>query len=134
MESKELRIGNLVLYKNNPIEVENIGEYYINRTTYSGAPGEGGSWDDIDLKEISPILITEQWLVKLGFRKDDRSNEYWTFWILNNNWYISQSHHNEPSAGVEKNNFYYGDSYIEVKSIHHLQNLYFSLTGKELIP
>lgn len=82
-------------------------------------------------RKIHPIPLTPEILLACGFGYD-RSNEYWTFYSLPNNWHIGESCHNEPSAGVEKGKFYWGENYKEIKSLHQLQNLYFALTGSEL--
>jgi hypothetical protein len=79
------------------------------------------------------IDITEKILIACGFTKHDNSNEFWNHWVLPNGWHISEALHNEPSAGVSYGICYWSDNYITVKNLHHLQNLYFALTGKELI-
>lgn len=94
-----------------------------------------------DLKIISeskgfatyrPIPLTHEILLACGFEKHKNSNEYWTFWKLNNGWHICESHHDEPSAGVENGCFHYGEDYQKITSLHQLQNLYFALTNTEL--
>lgn len=82
---------------------------------------------------LDPIELTPDVLLACGFEKHENSNEFWNHWVLPNNWYISEALHNEPSAGVRVGICYWSDIYIAVKNLHHLQNLYFALTGKELI-
>jgi hypothetical protein len=125
IQANELRIDNwLALGKHNvPTQVFSINfdrdeGWLINKVPI------GGNW--------LPIPLTPEILEKAGFAKHDNSNEFWTFWKLNNGWNLSQSQHSELSAGVKSGLFYWGDGYLEVKALHQLQNLYFSLTGTEL--
>jgi len=134
MEARELRIGNIVNCQhhyndcpdtkkfNVPIEIESIRRDSVTLSTFQ----------DVNIKYLSGIPLTEERIFDLGFIKSDRSNEYWTFYVLPNGWYISQSHHNEPSAGVKEGCFYWGDNFIEIKYIHKLQNIYYALTTQEL--
>lgn len=127
IDVKSLMIGNWVIYENKYIQVESIDGITINQEFFGGQ-----ICFDIKMDELSPIPLTPEILEKCGFKKHKNSNEYWTFWILPNEWRINQSHHNEPSAGVESGKFYWGEEYIEMTSLHHLQNFYFCHTGKEL--
>ena len=83
--------------------------------------------------ECEPILLTEEWLLKFGFIKAKFSSEYWSHYSLINGWNVALSHHTEESSGVNKDLVYWGDNYVELKYVHQLQNLYFALTGEELI-
>ena len=64
----------------------------------------------------SPIEITETILLRFGFRKNEvfeiYHNELFTLWYHGN------------KIGYQN---------TEIKYVHQLQNLYFALTGKELI-
>jgi hypothetical protein len=82
-----------------------------------------------DLEQIPP---SKEILVRLGFKVQEKHSAYWTFFILESGFYITKALHSEPSAGVEVGKYYWGDNYIEIESIHHLQNLYNVLTKKEL--
>ena len=118
----ELRIGNLLRdsISKTPLRVVEIKElgfvtYVIDRTKYPLANG----WS------CEPIPLTEEILLKAGF-------EYWggykhkllrgvrgavlcevddEYWLLNNS---------------------YKSLYVKFKYLHQLQNLVFSLSGKEL--
>lgn len=123
--TEELMLGNWIMVNGVPQEVESLCFLGINQ--------EYVDWDRTSWKKnLSPIPLSSEVLMKGGFTKSKHSNEYWSFWLLPNHWRISQAHHTEPSAGVEEGKFYYGDDYTEVKSLHHLQNLYFVLVGKQL--
>lgn len=122
----ELRIGNIVLFSLEQ-QVDEIAAIETN-TVRLVQEDEG----NISVTDIDGIPLTPEILEKCGFEKTDNSNEYWTFWKLKNGWHISESHHNEPSAGVEIGYCYWGDDYIRVDYLHQLQNLYFALVKSEL--
>lgn len=125
MKLQELRIGNLVTYNPNcvdkgtkiiPLEVECIygGEFSNSVRLNDGYDNEYG------VDEILPILITEEWLLKLGFEPVN---------ILHDGTKVFRA---EPY-------FYFKDGIgrisihaPEIKYVHQLQNLYFALTGEEL--
>lgn len=72
---------------------------------------------------LEPILLTQEWLLKFGFETD---NIEWWNGIL--------------SIGIYKDGLFFcptGEISLrigkEIQYVHQLQNLYFVLTGKELI-
>jgi len=85
--------------------------------------------DLIEHKLVNPIPLTEEWLLKLGFKKDNKLN------------YVFNLDFNE---GYEKitvelykggdNDFYFRGNILldELKYVHQLQNLHFALTQREL--
>ena len=130
MKAGELRIGNYIQdFNDNMLEVIGLHEPLI----YSIYPiGLKTNKTTTNAKEIEPIPLTEEWLLKFGFEKTKQGsvkiynayvkNEYsltknkildlWNFCI------------NEPSHQTAfLNNIIY---------VHQLQNLYFALTGEEL--
>ena len=105
MEARELRIGNFILLPDNTVIAIPI---------------------ILDWKKhkFQPIPLTEEWLLKFGFEK------------VKNNWMvldlIALKFTWERLAGlavVLDNECIYCS---HIKSVHHLQNLYFALTGEEL--
>ncbi len=100
MNINELRIGNFIYLYNELITITAI--------CYS--------FEDIN-KGITPILITEEWLLKFGFKS-----------LFNGAGYVK----NNTEIGYNHNGFYIIASGLEIKYIHQLQNLYFALTGEEL--
>ena len=64
MEAKELRIGNWVYWNKNPQEVT------LNSFGTEWSKSDGRSL----FKELNPIPITEEWLLKFGFVKDKKNN------------------------------------------------------------
>lgn len=137
MKANELRIGNFVgrkylnpnpngiTHEIEPCMVKSIKEDFINVTL---------SFKDkciskINISSIEPIQLTEEWLVKFGF-KDVQRGFYSikagsTFFRLT-----------PPQFMGEWQTEYcwvYDDfKFTEVKYVHQLQNLYFALTGEEL--
>lgn len=115
MELKELRLGNLVFNKNTITEVETIFPFNIN-VDFVGDDG-------ISISELKPIPLTEEWLLKFGFKKGDE-------------WTITIDDSQECFEWFYGDFFYTGGEGVkfgrEIKTVHQLQNFYFALTGKEL--
>ena len=122
MEANELRIGNYVNINRahgrgeNQIKVKEINLHYLNQVQRNE-------------KYIEPVLLTEEWLVKFGFVKLD----YHRF-------KIKPSHYFDYyyTYSVKDNCFrmYVEDGIMclsTIEYVHQLQNLYFALTGFELI-
>lgn len=111
IQANELRIGNYIYKLGNVIQVEN--------ETFRNV--------DAMLFPYEPIPITEEWLLKFGFKKD-RNNEFWltvaVTWV-----YIKFTENLEPFV-------YYRDNgvplYNKVNYVHQFQNLYFALKQTEL--
>lgn len=124
MKASELRIGNLVLNDAVVNSIAVIGAEYPALKT--------PQWNYIHAKYelIKPIQLTEEWLLKFGFKKNEDYdfeerifNEYffpedWQLWSIgsfNNKGYVIEEFDNPP-----------------LQYVHQLQNLYFALTGEEL--
>lgn len=123
MKVNELRIGNLVQpslnYKMaygdyNPAFITMIGEHGF--TVCNHYPG----------KWFEPILLTEEWLVMFGFIKTNSTYD---------NGLLSISLPSEDKL-LWKNGRTYFNSWKILDApqyVHQLQNLYFALTGQELV-
>ena len=114
MESKEVRIGNLFKdkYSSKIIKVNGITE---NDIYFSGNFTK--EWQAV------PIEITEEWLLKFGFKVD-----YGCIILSTNRGVITiEEDLAEISSVITHNGFMAPCRYV-----HELQNLYFALTGKEL--
>ena len=128
MERKELRIGNYLYDLGNKIvEVYGVNQDKIFRTEISFAFYYGAS----DL--LQPIPLTEEWLQKLGFevnKKNYQLNTYGEHFK-----YAIKEHFviwNNPQKGWCVNELPHKEQYY-IQYVHELQNLYFALTGKELL-
>jgi hypothetical protein len=131
IQANELRIGSKFMGVG-MIETVNSIEPYSEQKGYEyliRVIDNGNQYKPVDM---NPIPLTPAILVACGFVKTDSSNEYWNHWVLKNGWHISESLHDEPSAGVVTGLCYYSEDYIQIKYLHQLQNLYFALTGKEI--
>lgn len=145
MKANELRIGNLVYlendvwhdYKNLPMLVTGIStdgnkdEMFPNSTGSVTITLLDKSYDFSQMDEfIKPIPITDEWLLRFGFKRKinfEHSVQYfigknpithdWLFDIL---WIDGYS---EP---------FYKNWYHKIKYVHQFQNLYSALTGEEL--
>ena len=117
MKATELRIGN-----------------YVNSRRYNTVKVDAIMFDVLfmegidepeSLIDISPIPLTEEWLVKLGFESEGN------MWYTTNN----ISYNTEDNRVVREQPGILGTIYnaiTRVSYVHQLQNLYFVLTGKEL--
>jgi hypothetical protein len=119
MNATDLRIGNLVNYKTSE------GDVLTNVIDWQDL-----KWlsEDEELFNLahSPIPLTEEWLLKFGFEKQ----MMWTYAIdiIGNKkliYYLGEK-------GWSIGNKNYSD-FSNLKYVHQLQNLYFALTGTELI-
>lgn len=115
MKGKELRPGNYVLDvpSNEHKIVYGISHLEGYDVAYVHYKNE---FDQPATFLIQPIVITMDWLKKFGFTGTDIGD--YTISLINGNFHVLGSF--EPIA----NNIFY---------VHQLQNLYYALTGKELI-
>lgn len=138
IELKELRIGNILMYKEKYVYVSQLSmdiddeyEDIIGITEVGRSSGEIADWNrtlygDLKRVPIAPPLLTMCGFVNIGsddFHKDDL-------------WSIPDSDYKYCEGGwVVDNAGYYGhfcDLGHDVKNLHSLQNLFFLLEGKEL--
>lgn len=135
----ELRIGNLLgFYKPeiSEMQVGRVNEIYVDdEKTYRIILNEYSHNIGLTTVGVKPIQLTEERLVKFGFVK------------------VGEYYDKAFNGGVLRIDeaqimIFEGSEYalniamdydciilpIEVKHIHQLQNLYFALTGEELIP
>lgn len=82
--------------------------------------------------EFEPIPLSEEWLLRFGFQKDDIVDEIdgklFVIFTLNNSDYFIELWINEQIYRFTDD----CNLNIALSSIHQLQNLFFSLTGEEL--
>ena len=80
-----------------------------------------------------PIPLTEEWLLKFGFEKDEYAKDFrlGKYWVENR--YFDSYEKSMFLFGCYQFNKIYITSNVDVlKYVHELQNLYFALTGEEL--
>ena len=107
MKANELRIGNLI-YLN-----EELIKFGFSILKFD------------DLNNIKPIPLTEEWLVRFGFKRDNK--------------YDFTLNVKDVGEFYTSSEWFHGNGYITFEHfgiklfyLHQLQNLYFALTGEEL--
>lgn len=133
IRSEELRIGNWVNFIRVPVKMSAINwEEWGELRPYF----EYSSWPyyTTTFENIHPIPLTPDILIACGFMKGE-------------SWFVHQIYYQDfiDICCTRKNQFSYGEPIygpvkvqgfnqkgILLKSLHQLQNLFFSLTGKEL--
>ena len=134
MEAKELRIGNLIDYCGDIVEITMLGQ--VGLTARKNGTIVNCTYNAVHLH---PITVTEEILLKAGFEKKlDFSNHPSVglnscFCVFDG--LVLNLYKNENEIEVE---FRYPSfdirSYMstQLKGFHHLQNVVYDLTGKEL--
>lgn len=120
MKANELRIGNLLdLHGQEDYKVIGLDPKYITVKHKNHESTDDGS-------NLLPIPLTEEWLLKFGFEKDDVG------WVINMNKETQLASGDEDSVWYIGSSIYWGEVPQNIKHVHTLQNLYFALTGEEL--
>lgn len=114
MKAQSFRIGNYLKWKNNIFTICLITEDSLDLEK------ESFYYNDILVsnKELKPIQLTEEWLLKFGFKLDAPFYRNDTF----------QTRKDSDGFLV----YQFSDFLRRVYYVHQLQNLYFALTGNEL--
>jgi len=135
MLANELRIGNYVLLDGFITQIKSINEVGINIFVDDDVLLEVATFD-----ELKPIDITEDILLKFRFKSKLDDPECTGVLTPNGQYVLDNTTGNlalEVLFGFDKNYpmmIQLGDDYLHhIKYLHQLQNLYFSLTNKELI-
>jgi hypothetical protein len=117
MKASELRIGNLVM---DGKDIEQVNARMIDMLVKIEA-------------DFEPIPLTEEWLLKLGFKQCGYEMLSWkhetllpSFDLDGINW----ADFDEPD--YQFLNYKVADEILRIDYVHQLQNLYFALTGEEL--
>lgn len=128
IKTNELRIGNWLM-GNMPVQVKTI---LCENTVGLGEGGPYYVYVEAPYKPcLEPITLTPEILEKCGFKFkegliNNDPNHKMIYWIGYNNTKVFY-------LEVSKKGFVFlSQSLLYVKYLHQLQNLYFSLTGKEL--
>ena len=124
LKANELRIGNYYMFADyEGIVYRSIQEIKHNQF------GLIGDCDGTNFEICKPIPLTQEWLSKFGFTIKDTQYAYLN--LPNKGAYIYINHN---GTGIALENDEFELSYpIELKYVHQLQNLYFALTGEELV-
>lgn len=129
IDPKELRIGNWVCFEQYPDSHSQVD--------YQLLSGKIGIWSDPDI--YSPIPLTPEWLERLGFKLSKAAQEVYGYelWELNPEVNSSMEGIGFVNSKMEiyqneDKEYYDGENYVVLKSVHQLQNLFFALTSEEL--
>jgi hypothetical protein len=121
MEAKELMVGNYIereKYLVNTYDKEKFNQIEVGHNDICACT--------IAPKKFKPISLTEEWLLKFGFRNSN----------IRGGWYVILNNDLILVIDMDTNKAYLRDNENTllriVNHIHTLQNLHFSLTGKEL--
>lgn len=116
MKATDLRIGNFLQASNGSIRV--VSE--IGQKHYTDLVGQSTLYRDAE-----PIPLTEEWLLKFGFDYRGYNDDGKIYRVGN-----------KDDVWIQSDDFgYFLQEYKcldRIKYVHHLQNLYFALTGEEL--
>jgi hypothetical protein len=116
MKANELRIGNTINLHRKPI---NISAGFIARYDFEEKNGFNL------LVSAEPIPLTEDWLLKLGFIENPYDDRYEL-----GSWYLNCDK-TRGILDIWPDNII--GEFVYLQYVHQLQNLYFALTGTELI-
>ena len=119
----ELRIGSII----SDIFSESTQPFTITKLLQNKCyykPGSNAVYD-CKYENLKPIPLTEEWLLKFGFQIDET-------YVSEQNPYLDYIK-DEVRISMPYYSFEFGDgAFMELKYVHQLQNLYFSLTAREL--
>lgn len=119
MKSQELRLGNLIEYKIKDKLDERKEWWEISKVDFQDL-----TWLDSNPEDAAfrPIKITEEWLLKFGFKEGEWKDK-------TNSQYLYHANDTLHISDVRDVNYSFESP---CKYVHQLQNLYFALTGEEL--
>ena len=131
LKANELRIGNLINWGVNIVPIRSIHTESVLKDNVSVYIELNEKLQNycLNITDIEPILLTEEWLLNFGFERHhaDYSNDViYIKNVPNNNEFIWGVYPFELGSGFVINKS------KSLKYVHQLQNLYFALTGEEL--
>jgi hypothetical protein len=130
MGTNELRINNYVLFS------EDSTVFIVNEVNESGlsvANEDEVTW--IEIQEFEPIPLTEEWMVKFGMELYDGFSSTRVLRLNRNPLDTSILTYNVVEGLLRFSNGHNKGSDLipYVKYVHQFQNLYFAITGKDLL-
>ena len=117
MKASELRIGNLVNVRDEIVPISSLSN--LNCSTL--IKGCNFAERHFAYDNIKPIQLTEEWLLRIGFVPNPYQDRY-----------ENEVMHVEcnKTRGITE---LWIDKMPHIQYVHQLQNLYFALTGEELL-
>ena len=132
IKPEEVRINNQIAWGVKTGAIQGIHTKEVNgkRQAHFYVNGIVGDYYCVLPEEIYPIPLSEEWMLKFGFEKEEVDAPAIATW---NEWWLDGFEiSSRGTEGGSENQFYYGVVTREVKYVHQLQNIYFALTGEEL--
>lgn len=131
MKASELRIGNLLYFKN----THDVAKVELIHNNHFDCRDEYGSF--IPNGNYEPIPLTEEWLLKFGFKRHDKGSVSAQFSYGTNpvtqDYLIYLKWIKDYQSNYQLKGFpFYNNGHFEIKTVHQLQNLIHSLCGEEL--
>jgi hypothetical protein len=120
MKANELRIGNLIQCFGQPYNITIIGAGNVKMKLFNTK----AHTDNVSIKDIVGIPLTEEWLLKFGFK-----NNTWEHKQGANTMYWDKVDCILHIGDQRDTNYSF---MAECMYVNQLQNLYFALTGEEL--
>ena len=112
----QLKIGNLILDKNGNIaKIESFGFQTVRLST------ENYKFESQRISELTGIKISEKWLYTAGFSYEDGR-----MWF--NKYGIISDYDKKYISMIDRE----GEHFAVCNYVHELQNLFFSIVGKDL--
>jgi hypothetical protein len=126
--ANELRVGNWLIHQRNEIttELKQVkGIDYGGDSLFYEYYSQDGSQYPRGIEYFKPIPLTEEWLLKFGFKK------------LNNAFYIGDfkvmiNQLQKGETGYDKYLFIKGIPIKPINEVHKIQNAFFEFKGEEL--
>ena len=152
MEALDLRIGNILNWQIGKSILQGKVTSISTATIVIDHKSNFKTTSEHDTYRLIPVPLTEEWLLKFGFKYQDRDvshgngkiERFWSkHWFTGgDNWWleINLNPITKKSNGFfwlnwnigGGNNFVHLPHSCELKYVHQLQNLYYALTGEEL--
>lgn len=147
MKSNELMLGNWVWFECDELHMTTSGRVINIRSDGSYAPGvninggiiyrvglidQWGNQRDEHIIDLEPIPLTPEWLERMGFEFDEDND------FGDEQFYLIRDSEGDCIVAIyhaKLDNKYFIELHpnAEIKYVHQLQNLYFALTGEELV-
>lgn len=141
MKAEDLRIGNIVQNsKGEQIIIESLSEsgglngYSWSNTHYGNHSG-GFEWE-LNINDVTPIPLTEEWLLKFGFSDKEYKPGFIGIDIGNTDFTLTKPNIESKDVTLKHFSFHcsYGGwpRYKEFAFVHDLQNFFWALHGEDL--
>lgn len=131
IDAKDLRVGNLV-FRNGECLVSSIVQEFRKEPYFIEVMDRGEMFEQCFESEVEPIPITEEKLLKCGFKYRKSGIGGQDSWAGYGDWHL-----NDIALWCDRRNadvFYFDRNWDwKVRYVHELQNLIHSLTRQELI-